>query len=69
MWKKLKRDLGQFFTRESVWMQPHIRDHLERLSRQYTICVDPFAGEGDLLKVVSKQIGIKTIGHLSLIHI
>ena len=63
MWKKLKRDLGQFFTRESVWMQPHIRDHLEKLSRQYTVCVDPFAGEGDLLKVASKETGIKTIGH------
>ena len=63
MWKKLKRDLGQFFTRESVWMQPHIRDHLERLSQQYTVCVDPFAGEGDLLKVASKETGIKTIGH------
>ena len=63
MRKKLKRDLGQFFTRESVWMQPHIRDHLERLSQQYTVCVDPFAGEGDLLKVASKQTSIKTIGH------
>lgn len=63
MRKKLKRDLGQFFTRESVWMQPHIRDHLERLSQQYTVCVDPFAGEGDLLKVASKETGIKTIGH------
>ena len=62
MSKKTKRDLGQFFTRDSVWMRPHIKHHIEALSVRYDICVDPFAGDGHLLQLVN-EVGFQTIGH------
>lgn len=62
MSKKTKRDLGQFFTRDSVWMRPHIKRHIEALSVRYDICVDPFAGDGHLLQLVN-EVGFQTIGH------
>ena len=57
-----KRDLGQFFTRDSVWLRPHIRAHIESLSRQYSECVDPFAGDGHLLELAS-EMGFQIHGY------
>ena len=57
-----KRDLGQFFTRDSVWLRPHIRAHIEALSERYTVCVDPFAGDGHLLELAS-DMGYHVLGH------
>ena len=62
MSEKSKRDLGQFFTRDSVWLRPHIRAHIEALSERYTVCVDPFAGDGHLLELAS-DMGYNVLGH------
>lgn len=51
-----KRVLGQFFTRNSFWLKGHILDFIG--STNAKIAVDPFAGDGDLLKV-AKEIGFK----------
>ena len=57
-----KRDLGQFFTRDVVWMRPHIKRHLSTLRQRYSVCVDPFAGDGHLLRAAS-QFGFAPVGH------
>ncbi len=57
-----KRDLGQFFTRDAVWLRPHIRDWISNLQHTYTTCVDPFAGEGHLLNIAS-TFGFEVKGH------
>jgi len=57
-----KRDLGQYFTQDAVWLRPHIKDHLLRLRSTYTSCVDPFAGDGHLLALAG-EMGFKTHGH------
>ncbi len=62
MSKKSKRDLGQFFTRDSVWLRPHIQSHIEALRERYTLCVDPFAGDGHLLDLANKM-GFQIRGH------
>ena len=62
MSEKSKRDLGQFFTRDSVWLRPHIRTHIESLSNQYNLCVDPFAGDGHLLEL-AQEMGFEIRGH------
>ena len=49
-----KREYGQFFTRDSIWLKPHIESHIQYLSKKYTICFDPFAGDGHLLKICKK---------------
>ena len=59
---KSKRDLGQFFTRDSVWLRSHIQTHIETLRERYTVCVDPFAGDGHLLEV-AEELGFHVRGH------
>jgi hypothetical protein len=55
-----KRSLGQFFTKNHFWLKEHILDFIKKTKSE--IAFDPFAGEGDLLKV-AKEIGFsKTIG-------
>jgi len=55
-----KRSLGQFFTKNDFWLQKHILEFIK--STNSKIAVDPFAGNGDLLRV-AKSIGFKkTIG-------
>ena len=53
-----KRDLGQFFTKNQVWLQPQIIEFISTIETDNVL--DPFAGDGDLLKVAedvfSKQI-------------
>ncbi len=56
--KKVK--LGQFFTKGNLWLRPHIATFIR--DTNCTIAYDPFAGNGDLLKI-SEQYGIhETIG-------
>ena len=43
-------------------MRPHIKAHLTILSQRYSLCVDPFAGDGHLLRAVA-ELGITTAGH------
>ncbi len=45
--KKVK--LGQFYTKDSTWLRPHIRQFI--IDSGCTIAYDPFAGDGDLLKI------------------
>lgn len=56
--KKIK--LGQFFTKESLWLKPQIKDFI--LSSGCTIAYDPFAGGGDLLTVATTLGFTQTIG-------
>lgn len=42
--------LGQFFTKERIWLRKHIQDFIKET--QCNIAYDPFAGEGHLLKAV-----------------
>ena len=57
-----KRNLGQYFTRDDVWLRPHIVEHLRSLHVRYTTCLDPFAGDGHLLKVAA-SLGFDVVGH------
>ncbi len=60
--KKIK--LGQFFTKESIWLKPHIRKFIEESN--CLIAYDPFAGGGDLLKVAVNQLGFKEVVGLDI---
>ena len=57
-----KRNLGQYFTRDDVWLRPHIVEHLRSLHARYTTCLDPFAGDGHLLDVAA-SLGFDVVGH------
>ena len=57
-----KRNLGQYFTRDDVWLRPHIVEHLRSLHVRYNTCLDPFAGDGHLLDVAA-SLGFNTTGH------
>ncbi|WP_027334924.1 Eco57I restriction-modification methylase domain-containing protein [Mycoplasmopsis felifaucium] len=54
-----KVTLGQFFTKEAVWLKPQIIDFIKRSN--CSIAYDPFAGGGDLLNVCQKSLNIKNI--------
>ena len=57
-----KRNLGQYFTRDAVWLRPHIVAHLRSLQGRYSTCLDPFAGDGHLLNVAA-SLGFDVVGH------
>ncbi len=57
-----KRNLGQYFTRDDAWLRSHIVEHLRSLHVRYTTCLDPFAGDGDLLNVAA-SLGFDVVGH------
>lgn len=42
--------LGQFFTKDNIWLRSHIQDFIEKTKTN--VAYDPFAGAGDLLKAV-----------------
>ncbi|MDO4763795.1 MAG: hypothetical protein Q4A00_05385 [Flavobacteriaceae bacterium] len=42
--------LGQFFTKDSIWLRSHIKDFIEQT--KCNVAYDPFAGEGHLLNAV-----------------
>lgn len=53
--------LGQFFTKENIWLRPQIKDFIK--NAKVSIAYDPFAGEGHLLSVAEKDLGFtKTVG-------
>jgi len=47
----IKRNLGQYFTKSSVWLRPQIKRFIAKAKP--SIVIDPFAGAGDLLKVAN----------------
>ena len=56
-----KRILGQFFTRDELWLKPQVVDFINKSAT--SIAYDPFAGAGDLLKAVKEKCGfLKTVG-------
>ncbi len=57
-----KREYGQFFTSERLWLLPHIKEHIESLNDRYSGCVDPYAGAGDLL-TVAESLGFLVRGY------
>lgn len=55
--------LGQFFTKNSIWLRPHIKQFI--LNSNCNIAYDPFAGMGDLLKVAN-DLGFHEIKGLDI---
>lgn len=60
--KKVK--LGQFFTKDSIWLKPQIIDFIKKSN--CSIAYDPFAGGGDLLNVVQSISNIKKVKGLDI---
>ena len=56
--KEKKIILGQFFTRNDIWLKSHIADFI--VSSKCQTIYDPFAGDGDLLKI-SSHLGIQNV--------
>ena len=54
-----KIELGQFFTKRDSWLRPHIQAFFD--SVKFNRIVDPFAGQGHLLKVFESKH--KTMGY------
>ena len=52
-----KVTLGQFFTKETLWLKPQIKKFIK--SSKCSKVYDPFAGAGDLLDAVEKNCGIE----------
>ena len=50
-----KKDLGQYFTVGDSWFKPQIGIFLSSLPN-VDIIVDPFAGRGDLLHLLEKNL-------------
>lgn len=61
--EKNKKKLGQYFTKKDLWLKQHIIDFIKKSG--CTIAYDPYAGNGDLLKI-SKLYGIKKIKGLDI---
>lgn len=56
-----KISLGQFFTIEDSWAQPQVVEYInECISvKKITKCLDPFAGNGDLLDYARKNFSLQ----------
>ena len=52
---KKKVKLGQFFTKENLWLKNQIKDFI--ISSKCYVVYDPFAGGGDILKAIT-NLGI-----------
>ena len=58
-----KKQLGQYFTKKDLWLQPQIKKFIENSNCK--IAYDPFAGAGDLLSC-SRDYGIDEIVGLDI---
>lgn len=63
MSEKQKIVLGQFFTKEEVWLKEQIKNFI--INSKTEIAYDPFAGAGDLLNV-AKKLGYKNVKGLDV---
>jgi hypothetical protein len=52
--------LGQYFTKKDKWLRPHINDFI--MSSGCSVIYDPFAGDGDLLKLSANFGFAKAVG-------
>ncbi len=64
MQDKNKVVLGQFFTKEEIWLKPQVIDFIN--ATRCTIAYDPFAGAGDLLNAVRTKLMFQTIVGLDI---
>ena len=60
---KEKKKLGQYFTKKDLWLKPQIIEFIK--NSKCTIAYDPYAGNGDLLKV-SSEYGINNTKGLDI---
>lgn len=60
--KKIK--LGQFFTKDSLWLKPQVIDFISKSG--CTIAYDPFAGGGDLLKASQNILHFQNVKGLDI---
>lgn len=60
---KDKKKLGQYFTKKDLWLKPQIIEFIK--NSNCTIAYDPYAGNGDLLKVAS-EYGIENTKGLDI---
>lgn len=58
-----KKVLGQYFTKKDLWLKKQIVEFIK--NSNCTIAYDPFAGNGDLLKL-SESYGINEIKGLDI---
>lgn len=58
-----KRGLGQYFTREKIWLKENVKDFILQSGR--SVAYDPFAGSGDLLKVM-QELGFSNFKGLDI---
>lgn len=56
--------LGQFFTKDTVWLKPQIVNFINSTSAN--VAYDPFAGGGDLLNVAISKLGFSKIKGLDI---
>lgn len=63
MTQSRKRQLGQFFTKNEIWLKPSVLEFIRK--SKTTIAYDPFAGQGDLL-AAAKKLGYKKIAGLDI---
>jgi hypothetical protein len=49
---KEKKKLGQYFTKKKLWIKPQIMEFIKK--SKCTIAYDPYAGNGDLLKICNE---------------
>ena len=56
-----KQNLGQFNTKNDVWLRPHIAQYIRDVGA--STIVDPFAGAGDLLYAVNDMPWREVIGY------
>lgn len=60
---KEKKKFGQYFTKKNLWLKPQIVEFIKNSG--CSIAYDPYAGNGDLLKI-SQEYGINKIKGLDI---
>lgn len=58
-----KRKLGQFFTKETLWLMPQVKEFIKE--SKCKVAYDPFAGVGDLL-LCAREYGISQVVGLDI---
>lgn len=56
-YRKVK--LGQFFTKETLWLKPQVIDFIKKCNCK--VAYDPYAGGGDLLRASRDILGFKKV--------
>ena len=59
-----KRILGQFFTKDELWLKPQVIDFIK--ASNSSVAYDPFAGAGDLLRVAQEKCGFTEVVGLDI---